>query len=113
MRDRMERILSQVNIERKRARRKKLLLSLLSLAVALSTLFSLLLPAFTLQKQTFCGLEEHVHGENCYERSLVCGREEGEGHRHTEGCYTTEAVLICGEEESAEHSHGEECYRFE
>ena len=110
MRDRLDLILSQWNRERRRSGRRKLGLSLLSLLVAMSTLFALLLPAFTLEKPVFCGKEEHRHDESCYERELICGLEEGEGHVHTEDCYTWEPTLICGLEESEEHSHTEDCY---
>ena len=82
---------------------------------------------------TYCGLEEHVHTEECYESQQVlvcgetseegpvlqCGLEESEehthdascyadgGHEHTEDCYQTVRTLICGKEE---HQHSAECY---
>ena len=36
--------------------------------------------------ETYCGLEEHVHSEECYENisTLVCGKTE---HQHSEQCY--------------------------
>ena len=60
-----------------------------------------------------CGLAEHTHGDNCYERTLICGltesegegEDEGEAHTHTDGCY--ERVLICGLQE---HTHSSACY---
>lgn len=65
-----------------------------------------------------CGLEEHTHGEECYdeEGNLICELEE---HIHTEACVSAEVAAeepaeeeevpeyICGLEE---HVHGEECY---
>ncbi len=51
------------------------------------------------EEETFCGLEEHEHDEDCYEKILICGQEECdpvEGHTHTEACYRTEKRLICG-----------------
>lgn len=57
-----------------------------------------------------CGKEEHTHSADCYEKILICGKEEtdgSEGHTHTDDCYTTERKLTCGEDE---HTHGDECY---
>ncbi len=54
------------------------------------------------EEETFCGMEEHEHNEDCYEKVLTCGLEECdpvEGHTHTEDCYATETRLICGMEE--------------
>ncbi|MBP5261526.1 MAG: LPXTG cell wall anchor domain-containing protein [Clostridiales bacterium] len=51
-----------------------------------------------------CGLTEHTHTEDCYERVLVCEEE----HEHTDECY--EERLICGLEE---HIHTDECYEHE
>lgn len=57
-----------------------------------------------------CGLEEHTHtNEECMEKKLVCGQEEGGGHIHTDDCKGT-PELICGLEESEGHIHEEECY---
>ena len=51
-----------------------------------------------------CGLEEHMHTEECYEKTLACGEEEAEGHTHTDAClYPSE--LTCGQEEAEAHIH--------
>ena len=54
-----------------------------------------------------CQLEEHTHDDDCYSevKELTCGREESEGHHHTDACY--EKVLVCGKEV---HTHSKECY---
>ena len=54
-----------------------------------------------------CQLKEHVHDDSCYEeaRTLTCGQEEQEGHRHTDACY--EKVLVCGKDV---HTHNTNCY---
>ena len=54
-----------------------------------------------------CQLQEHVHEDSCYKevKTLTCGREESEGHHHTDACY--EKVLVCGKEV---HTHSEKCY---
>lgn len=82
---------------------------------------------------TFCGAEEHTHTQQCYEKALVCGMEEGETlpteapHAHEESCYGLQKVCVCGTEAhahsdacyamqrnltctSGEHSHGDACY---
>ena len=61
-----------------------------------------------------CGLEAHVHGEECYDESnaVICGAEE---HEHSDACLAVEEELpeeadqeyVCGLEA---HAHGEECY---
>ena len=48
-----------------------------------------------------CGIDEHVHSTDCYEKTLVCDLD----HEHTEECYETR--LICGMEE---HTHTDACY---
>lgn len=83
---------------------------------------------------TYCGFEEHIHDESCYEYVLICGMEEGaltegeyevtpgedeasggaleaelpEAHVHTDECY--EKVLIC---DVSEHIHTVECLNEE
>ena len=54
--------------------------------------------ALTEKSNLVCGKEEHTHDEMCctYEKELICGQEEGEGHAHGDGCYG-EAQLICGQ----------------
>ena len=104
MRDRVEKLVSQMNRAYRKCRRKKLWLSLLSLVVAVSTMLALLLPAFTLSKPVYCGKEEHCHSEECYGQVLICGKEESEEHIHSDECY--ESRLLCGLEE---HEHGLAC----
>ncbi len=96
----------------------------LSFVVVLCTVWSLMLPAITLNGEVVCGFEEHTHGDECYETRTVpaCGLEESEGHTHGDDCYAeTEAYicgleeseggeLICGLEESKGHTHDEGCY---
>ena len=95
----------------------------LSVCVVFGTLFGLLLPAYTMSKTTYCGVEEHTHTAECYEKVLSCGLEENEGHTHTEACTETVSELICGLEESEAveatedsegspgHKHTEACYQ--
>lgn len=78
----------------------------LAAVVIFCTVYALVLPAVTLEgRTTCCGMEEHTHGESCYESALICGLEEDGEHIHDESCY--EKQLIC---ELSEHTHTDECY---
>lgn len=111
-------------------RRKQLwyrVVSGMACVVVFCTVYALILPAITLEKEPLCGLEEHTHDETCYSESgeLICGLEEHvhdescvappeipsyicgkEEHTHDETCYDESGVLTCGLEE---HQHSEEC----
>ena len=95
---------------RRRARRVRryALLGVLCALVALGVTGRLMKPAITATAQPECGREEHVHGQACYERTLTCGLDEGEGHAHAEACYAS--VLSCGKQE---HTHDDRCYPSE
>ena len=82
---------------------------MLALLVLVMTVVSLLLPAFTLQKEAFCGEEEHTHTKECYERTAICGFEESDAHEHDDACYESVPVLVCGLEEDEGHTHTEAC----
>ncbi len=95
---------------RRRARRVRryALLGVLCALVALGVTGRLMKPAITATAQPECGREEHVHGQACYERTLTCGLDEGEGHAHAEACFAS--VLSCGKQE---HTHDDRCYPSE
>ncbi|MCD8074676.1 MAG: fibro-slime domain-containing protein [Lachnospiraceae bacterium] len=82
----------------------------LALLVTVGISWRLRYTGIALTNETYCGLTEHTHTDECYEKVLVCGLEEAEGHSHTDACYEEEPVLICGLEESAGHTHTESCY---
>mgnify|MGYP004530568381 CR=1 FL=1 len=92
---------------RLRARRRRLyaVVAALSAAVALGVTAELVRPAITVTAPPQCGLEAHLHSGACFEKTLICGQEEGENHTHGEGCYAT--VLVCA---LPEHTHTESCY---
>ena len=79
----------------------------LSLFVVVGVFWYLKLTGVTLAGEAFCGIDEHVHNEECNVRTLICSLEENTGHTHTEECYTAE--YTCGLEEGQEHTHTEEC----
>lgn len=86
-------------------RRMFSLLLVLSLFVSTSVLWELRDIGITMVNKPLCGMEEHMHTDECYEDVLVCGLEENEEHTHTPECY--QRVLTCGMEE---HIHTASCY---
>ena len=92
--------------------------------VAVLTVYALILPAITMGRDAHCGMEEHKHTAECYEKQLVCGKEEnGEDkavqkvlscslqlHQHKESCYDNEGKIICGYADYVVHQHSENCY---
>jgi predicted outer membrane repeat protein len=88
-----------------RHRRWVRVITALSCAVVFCTTYALILPAITLERPTYCGLEEHTHTAECYEKVLVCGLQEQDSHVHGEGCY--ENRLVCTK---PEHVHTLACY---
>ena len=70
---------------KRRRKRVQRTVAALSAVVVFVTTYMLILPAITMENQALiCGMEEHVHTEDCYQTVLVCGVEE---HTHTEECY--------------------------
>lgn len=69
-----------------------------------------------------CGYVEHTHTDACYEKTLMCGQEESQGHTHSveNGCYaaladdaataSTEQTLTCTIPETPAHTHTDACY---
>ena len=74
------------------------------------TTYALILPAITLEKRANCGIPEHTHTDSCYTTRLTCTLEEGEGHTHSQDCYTTTTRLTCPLAECEGHTHTEDCY---
>ncbi len=73
--------------------------------VVFCTVYALILPAITLEEDVFCGLQEHIHGEECCEQHPVCTLEEGIApHVHSEECRQMQSVLSCGLQEQEGHT---------
>ncbi|MCD8065615.1 MAG: fibro-slime domain-containing protein [Oscillospiraceae bacterium] len=96
--------------EHQKTRRAAALLLTLALIVAAGVFWQLHFTGIALTNETYCGLTEHEHSEDCYEDVLVCELEEGEGHTHDESCYETQRTLVCTLEESEGHTHDDGCY---
>ncbi len=102
--------------EHLRKKHWKQIVTILACVVVFCTTYALILPALTVTDDTFCGKSAHTHSDECYEKTLICGKQEAEtvegasAHTHTDACYTTQRVTSCGLEETAGHAHGESCY---
>ena len=103
---------------RQRRRRKKIwrnVLSVMACIVVFCTTYALILPAITMEKEAFCGIEAHTHEGECYAQVpvLVCdptgGTEMPVIHTHDALCYA-EDTLVCTLPELAGHVHGDGCY---
>ncbi len=114
MQDRIPEKAREYSAAHSRARKWRNIVAVLSCAVVLGTAYALTRPAITMSQKTFCGIEAHMHTDECYESVLTCpldGMDEGE-HEHTDECYQLRNVLVCGLEEDAEfgHVHIAACY---
>lgn len=88
-------------------RRMISLLLVLSMFVSSGVLWELHDTVITMvnEDEPLCGIDEHTHTDECYEKVLICGLEENDEHTHTDECY--EKVLKCSLEE---HVHASLCY---
>lgn len=111
----LERIKAFLRARRNRNAWYRIMCVLASLVVFITT-YMLILPAITMERETYCGLEEHIHTEACYQTfaydpdqilgddaaafepdgtaepaMLVCGKKE---HRHSDVCYEADAAEL-------------------
>lgn len=59
--------------ERKKRSKWKGAAAILAVVLVAGTVFMLARPASTLEKESYCGMEEHEHADECYEKVLICG----------------------------------------
>ena len=73
-------IMQKLRAQRVRARRYTAMLLVLAMLTSLSVSWRLhqVGTALTTDNEYCCGMEEHVHTDDCYTEELVCGYEEGE-----------------------------------
>ena len=67
--------------------------ALLSFLVIIGVFWGLKLTGITMAGEAFCGMDEHVHTEECQKQTLICTLEETPGHVHTDDCRIKE--LCC------------------
>lgn len=137
MKEKLLRKAARKNTERRRKRRWNRFVQMLSCFVVFCTVYMMILPAVTLEAETFCGKEEHTHTEACclqtaetepsvetaapHEHTDSCyGQSQAlictvvmEEHAHDETCTQTARNLTCGLEETEGHVHNEECGTIE
>ncbi len=68
--------ISQLNTERKKRKWWHNAVTVLAVMVVFCTTYALIMNAITEEKKPICGLEEHVHTDECYESRLICGFSE-------------------------------------
>lgn len=80
MGNRFNEIMQKLRAQRLRARRYTAMLLVLAMLTSLSVSWRLhqVGTALTTDNEYCCGMEEHVHTDDCYTEELVCGYEEGQ-----------------------------------
>ena len=82
----VEQYLLQLNTAKRQWRRAAIILTVLSLVVALSTVWNLRMTGITIANSASCGYEEHQHTEECIQEEVqICEKQE---HIHSTGCYS-------------------------
>lgn len=116
-------IMQKLRAQRVRARRYTAMLLVLAMLTSLSVSWRLhqVGTALTTDDEYSCGMEEHVHTDDCYTEELVCGYEEGEpedpdsafsvdSEPTTEEPEAEPEVLEPEETEPEVHHHTADCY---
>ena len=82
--------------------------------VVFCTVYALILPAITMERYQ-CGLEEHVHTDECYQQAdegasaLICSYQSLGVHVHTPDCYDESKELLCTQADYLVHTHDASC----
>lgn len=73
---------------RKRLGRWRYFVTLLSALIVFCTVYALILPAITMERETVCGIVAHEHTQDCFDSGgeLICKLPE---HSHNAECYET------------------------
>lgn len=116
-------IMQKLRAQRVRARRYTAMLLVLAMLTSLSVSWRLhqVGTALTTDSEYSCGMEEHVHTDECYTEELVCGYEEGQpedpdsafsvdSEPTTEEPEAEPEVLEPEETEPEVHHHTADCY---
>ena len=108
-------------LEQRRRKRWQKAVCGMAAVVVFCTTYALILPAITMSSDTICGMEEHVHTEECYttelrypQSSMACTLDGGGApviHTHDKYCYSEDGTLICQLPELEAHRHTSRCYR--
>ena len=127
MKNIVRQILNRIQKEKVNRQKMRMALFVLSAFVVTGVLWQLKLTGITMTAEALCGYLEHIHTEQCLEKSLICQEQESPGHSHSDTeCYApaataesiygtqpaSENVLICPLEGSAGHSHSDSCFEY-
>ena len=107
MKTQIDGYLLQVNRRKEIQKNIRQVIVSLSLIVVLGVFWGLKLTGITMAGEAFCGMDEHVHSEECPIQTLICTQEEIEPHSHGESCIVRR--LICESEEKEPHTHDDSC----
>lgn len=123
MRNQFNEIMQKLRAQRVRARRYTAMLLVLAMLTSLSVSWRLhqVGTALTTDNEYCCGMEEHVHTDDCYTEELVCGYEEGEPE-DPDSAFSVDSELTTEEPEAEPeepepeetepevHHHTADCY---
>ena len=119
MGNRFNEIMQKLRAQRVRARRYTAMLLVLAMLTSLSVSWRLhqVGTALTTDNEYCCGMEEHVHTDDCYTEELVCGYEEGEPE-DPDAAFSVDSEPTTEEPEEPEpeeiepevHHHTADCY---
>ena len=112
-------IMQKLRAQRVRARRYTAMLLVLAMLTSLSVSWRLhqVGTALTTDNEYSCGMEEHVHTDDCYTEELVCGYEEGQPEE-PDSAFSVDSEPTTEEPEEPEpeetepevHHHTADCY---
>ncbi len=86
MRESIRKYYDSIRKDRKARKKWYVIIACLAAVAVCSTSYALMKPAVTMEKNSKCGLTEHVHDDSCYEDgNLICELPE---HEHSEACST-------------------------
>ena len=119
MRNQFNEIMQKLRAQRVRARRYTAMLLVLAMLTSLSVSWRLhqVGTALTTDNEYSCGMEEHVHTDECYTEELVCGYEEGQPEE-PDSAFSVDSEPTTEEPEEPEpeeiepevHHHTADCY---
>ena len=93
------------------------LVRIMACIVVFCTTYALILPVITLEQNYTCGLEEHLHTDQCYrlytDLPILCTNESLGVHSHSGECYAEDGNLLCGYSDKLIHTHDDLCFNPE
>lgn len=101
--------IEQLHIEKLRHRKVSAWTSMLALLVVFTVVWGLRVKGISLTNDTDCGIEEHMHDEECYQVYQICGLNEGDKDYHEEVSEEDGELIIT----EILHAHTDACYERE